>query len=143
VQFPGAATPAAPNAAPSSDADGDGMPDEWEDLYGLLRGNSADAALDKDGDGMSNLAEFRAGTNPTNAASALMLLVERDGGLPILSFNAAANKSYTILATDAVDAVTWDRVGNIFPGSARLVELADDSAGDRARFYRIVTPMQP
>jgi hypothetical protein len=119
------------------------MPDEWEDFYGLLPGNSADAALDKDGDGMSNLAEFRAGTNPTSAASALMLLVEREGGVPILSFNAAADKSYTILAADVVDAVTWDRVGNIFPGAARLVELADDNLGERARFYRIVTPMQP
>ncbi len=46
--------------------DNDGMDDEWEILYGL-NPNINDADLDLDGDGLTNLAEFQAGTNPAVA----------------------------------------------------------------------------
>ena len=45
-----------------SDADGDGIPDDWETQYGLDPGSSADRNLDSDGDGQSNYAEYLAGT---------------------------------------------------------------------------------
>lgn len=47
------------------DTDGDGMPDDWEILYGLDPNNPGDAGADTDGDGISNAKEFRLGTNPT------------------------------------------------------------------------------
>jgi len=48
------------------DADGDGMPDEWEKRYGLNPNDPADAAADKDGDAFTNLEEFQAKTDPTD-----------------------------------------------------------------------------
>lgn len=45
------------------DSDGDGLPDRWERLYGLDE-KVADAHLDPDGDGLTNLQEYNAGTNP-------------------------------------------------------------------------------
>jgi hypothetical protein len=45
------------------DADGDGMPDLWEDETGLDKGSN-DAGLDPDDDGLSNREEFLAGTDP-------------------------------------------------------------------------------
>lgn len=46
-----------------SDADSDGMLDAWERLHGLVVGDN-DAALDPDGEGLTNLQEHDGGTNP-------------------------------------------------------------------------------
>jgi hypothetical protein len=51
---------------PELDSDGDGTPDWWEDLHGLDKQNSADALQDSDRDGLSNRAEFLAGSLPTH-----------------------------------------------------------------------------
>ncbi len=46
------------------DDDNDGMPDWWEELHGLNPFDPADANQDPDGDGLTNLEEFLAGTDP-------------------------------------------------------------------------------
>jgi len=56
-------------SAKTKDSDFDGMPDEWENRYGLGI-NIDDAAQDADSDGFSNLEEFNAGTNPKDETSA-------------------------------------------------------------------------
>ena len=57
------------------DSDGDGAEDWWETEFGFDPSDPSDAALDSDSDGLSNLAEFLAGTNP--------LLADSDGdGIP-------------------------------------------------------------
>ena len=51
------------------DTDSDGIPDGWEVQYGLVPLDLADAALDFDADGFSNLQEYQGGSDPTNPAS--------------------------------------------------------------------------
>ncbi|HXU01031.1 MAG TPA: sulfatase-like hydrolase/transferase, partial [Polyangia bacterium] len=58
-------TPTSAIFAPFPDNDLDGMPNWFENQYGLDRENPADAALDLDGDGHTNLEEFQHGTDPT------------------------------------------------------------------------------
>lgn len=46
------------------DDDGDGLPDDWEEKYGLDPKDPSDAGKDPDGDGKTNLEEYKEGTNP-------------------------------------------------------------------------------
>jgi subtilisin family serine protease len=54
------------------DTDGNGLPDWWEQMY-FDHWTGTDPYADADGDGENNLAEWLAGTNPTNAAAYLRL----------------------------------------------------------------------
>lgn len=48
------------------DADGDGMPDDWEAGNGLSSATYADASMDSDADGLTSYEEFRLGTDPAS-----------------------------------------------------------------------------
>ena len=71
-----ASTPAILNVN-GPDSDGDGIPDSWMlQNFGHPTGLAADhsrAQDDPDGDGMSNLQEYLAGTNPLDPQSCLKL----------------------------------------------------------------------
>ena len=60
VDVSGAVTPHGPVCV---DWDGDGLPDDWEQAYGLDPAVN-DAALDSDGDGVANGLEYARGTHP-------------------------------------------------------------------------------
>jgi hypothetical protein len=50
----------------SADSDSDGMPDDWETHFGLNPSSSGDAQSGLDGDGLVNLDEYLAGTDPND-----------------------------------------------------------------------------
>ena len=52
---------------PQADSDGDGIPDWWENLYGLNPYYAGDAHEDADADGWDALTEFKRGTNPNSS----------------------------------------------------------------------------
>jgi hypothetical protein len=56
---------------PTTDSDGDGLPDWWETMHGLNPNDSTGqngAAGNPDGDGLDNATEFKFGTNPKAAS---------------------------------------------------------------------------
>lgn len=57
------------NGTPYKDTDKDGMPDQWETLYGFDPANAADGVSDADGDGYTNLEEFLNGTSPRGGST--------------------------------------------------------------------------
>ncbi len=114
--------------------DGDGMPDAWEELYGLDT-NINDADLDPDNDGFSNYEEYVCGTVPTNAASYWQLGLGA-GSLP--DFYAITSRLYTIeYCTNLADDV-WVPLASDIPGSNGTISVGNyDAATNAGRFYRV------
>jgi len=85
------------------DTDGDGMDDDWEMAYfsTLDRNGSGDF----DSDGASDLAEFRAGTNPVNDASILRVLQVATAVIQDSAFFDRSRK--TVLLWSAVPGRTY------------------------------------
>src|SRR4030095_12742841 len=109
----------------SGDSDGDGMPDDWETLYNFNINNSADASQDADGDLMTNLQEYNAGTNPRDPLSYLRLSLIRSGGSS-LTFNAVANRTYTVEYRDTLSPGVWQllQTGPAGPARGGLLQAA-------------------
>ncbi|HEU5124422.1 MAG TPA: hypothetical protein VFW05_10195 [Verrucomicrobiae bacterium] len=83
------------------DADEDGLPDDWEQFYFGPFG--AETAADSDSDGMDNLAEYRAGTNPNDPADAFHLRsIQPASNGTQLEFSFAPNREYFIQWSDSV-----------------------------------------
>jgi hypothetical protein len=79
-----------------TDTDGDGLPDDFEQLY-FGQPTAADPAADSDGDGASNMAEFRAGTSPIDATSVLRITgIRRQGDDIVITFPGVAYKRYRL-----------------------------------------------
>jgi hypothetical protein len=67
AEYTGGTNPCVPNGPP--DTDHDAMPDSWENAHSCMKYNEADANLDYDSDGLTNLQEYGAGTDPCSADS--------------------------------------------------------------------------
>ena len=116
------------------------MPDDWEDAHGLNRNDPADGAMDTDADGMSNLQEFWAGTDPRSAASALRFSpVELVGGSLQFKFSGVAGKLYRLETSSTLSPAAWTSVRDGIEGADGLINVAvavDGAAS--SRFYRLV-----
>ena len=66
---------------PPVDTDGDEIPDRWEEQFGFDINDPADAALDPDEDGDTNLTEFNNGTNPIDTTDPTLVAVTTDCSL--------------------------------------------------------------
>ncbi|HWB02783.1 MAG TPA: chitobiase/beta-hexosaminidase C-terminal domain-containing protein [Verrucomicrobiales bacterium] len=91
---------------PDPDRDHDGMPSDWEVQYGFNPDSSADAALDADGDGYSNAAEYAAATDPQNAGSSFAAVTDTDVEGLHIRFTARAGRRYRLEASDTLNAWT-------------------------------------
>ncbi len=136
---------------PEVDTDGDGLPDDWERFYlGTLASGAED---DPDGDGMNNLAEYLAGTDPSSAASRLRTLsLERNGSVTEIHFTFAPNRQYQLLSSE--DLQTWQVATNSalrfssawlektsrevsYPAAVSGIWRETNASGSPARFYRV------
>lgn len=84
----------APPPPASRDKDADRMDDQWETQYGLNPASAADASGDLDSDGVSNLDEYRMGSNPTKSdsdADGMPDGWEKDNNLLVTRDDAAAD----------------------------------------------------
>ena len=118
------------------DLDGDGISDSWILWSG---GVHRTASGDDDGDGMSNLEESKAGTDPDDAGSRLDLMAWRDADNLVLSWTDLPDKAYHLETSDALAG--WQSAGGlpasgVIGGRRQLaIPAVFPSAADK-RFYR-------
>jgi subtilisin family serine protease len=121
------------------DSDGNGLPDWWEQAYfGTLTGTDPNA--DPDHDGASNLAEWLAGTNPTNSSSALKLLppIVTGTNAVIIRWQSAAGKSYRLeWATNPVAGFSGVVRSNITATVPLNSEADRTILPGQPRYYRV------
>jgi hypothetical protein len=126
-------------AADPSDSDQDGLPSEWESAYGFNDQDPGDAALDFDGDGQSNLAEFMAGTSPVDGSSFFHIhSATRTPGGAKLTWGSVPGKTYKVGYSP--DLKTWFSFGEAgdVTATGTTCEYIDSTAGFvSARFYRV------
>ena len=126
-----------------ADTDHDGLPDVWETgRPGFGVNDPSDGARDDDGDGMSNAAEYFAGTDPFDATSYLKVNLTIPGQATI-NFNAVSNRTYTVQYTDGLTPPLWQKLGDALARTNTRPEILIDPSAGTNRFYRLVVPMKP
>jgi hypothetical protein len=121
----------------------DGIPDAWRAFYfggnGTITNSQSCATCDPDHDGMSNLQEFLAGTNPTNSASLLTLDANPSSSSnDVASFPSAAGVVYRVLYRDDLVNGFWSIAADQVVGTGTNIFIADPSTSSTAkRFYRL------
>jgi hypothetical protein len=121
------------------DADGDGLADAWEQLhFGDL---SADPDDDPDGDGMNNLAEFRAGTDPLDAQSRFEVV--EVGAVPggvAVRWSSQPERSYRVRRSSTLLAAPFDYeiVQEGIAATPPMNEFIDTSVGAGAEFFYLI-----
>ncbi len=109
------------------DSDGDGLPDAWERaLIAALGGGLTLEDIrpndDTDGDGISNLQEYLAGTYAFDPQDGFRLnIVDHANGNPVLEFLAIRGRSYALEASS--DLQSWN------PAQFRLLTDTLDAPG--------------
>ncbi len=125
------------------DADNDGIPDQWESANGFNPNSQADAGLDADGDGMTNGAEYVAGTDPRDAASYLKIDQVSASSPTVISFLALSNRTYSVEFTDDLNAAAWLKLQDVLARTTNRIESISDAAAGTNRLYRLTTPHRP
>jgi hypothetical protein len=129
----------------SADTDHDGLPDEWELANGLdpLDPTGNNGALgDPDGDGLNNLQEYLAGTDPHNSQDTLRFdFVSCTNLVCLLQFNTHTGRTYAVERLNVLgDTNTWATLTNFIPITNGPVTVSDPQA-PAGYFYRLrVTP---
>jgi hypothetical protein len=115
----------------------------WQYQYfGTTNGNAA-ATADPDGDGLNNMAEFLAGSNPTNSLSCLRIIsTVKQGNNILVTWQTYGGRTNAVQAVTGRYATNFVNVSGsiIIAGSGQTVTNYSDLNGATnlpSRFYRI------
>jgi subtilisin family serine protease len=120
------------------DTDTNGLPDWWE-LANFNHLTGTDPAADPDQDGLSNLQEFLADTNPNSAGSRLRLtsLTNASNSVTVRWQGGSQSRQYLERETQIGGASAWVDVFTNEPPTATNASWAELAGTNRAGFYRL------
>ena len=111
----------------------------WLELYGFSTDGAADF-LDSDNDGMNNWQEWRAGTDPTDPLSALILLTPAPSDQDIIiTWQSVNNVNYHLQRSDSLGAsMIFAPLATNLVGQAGTTSYTDlNAAISGPHFYRV------
>ena len=118
------------------DGNFDGLPDDWQQRYwGADPAKWPAPDADSDGDGASNLQEFLAGTDPTNAQSVLRTQIRNSDHGPRLEWNTQPGFLFQVQAS--IDVKNWKDIGSprFSAGNTDSIPVTGKA---EPTFYRII-----
>lgn len=125
------------------DTDADGMPDVWETAHNFNPNDPSDATLDADNDGQNNVAEYRAGTDPRNPASALRITsLTRESSNARVTWTTVGGHNYLLQGGTNLTARLTNNLSPLLsvpPGGESTTNFVHtNGATFPARFYRVL-----
>jgi len=121
------------------DTEPDGMDDDWEVAY--FSNLSRDGTGDFDNDGSTDLAEFLAGTDPTNNDSVFRVLTvtPMGGNSARLMWTGNPDRTYRVEFKDDLSAADWTVLNGTISWNGSTASMTDAGAGSSAhRYYRVL-----
>lgn len=128
----------------AQDTDGDGLPDAWEELMvawsdGIFTSIAdIDPNADSDGDGMSNLDEYLAGTFPFAATDVFEITrsnVNPETGRIALTFPTKTSRKYHVMISRALSEGEWITVASSAMEAGELEYQVIDGSGREKTVY--------
>ncbi|HEV8541505.1 MAG TPA: hypothetical protein VGR78_03855, partial [Verrucomicrobiae bacterium] len=118
-----------------TDINNNQISDSWEQQYFNEVSPDHSGSTDSDLDGMTDLAEFIAGTDPTDFASRLELAeAEMMAGNRVrLTWSSVADKTYQVLGSS--DAVKWQAFSGEIPASGTQTTFSLPLPADSNVFF--------
>jgi hypothetical protein len=109
-------------------------------MYSLITADAIQDKTDSDGDGIPDIAEYLAGTDPNNSAGFLQAILSRlEGGGETVDFVSVPGKRYRLERNDDFPTGEWNIIEDNIVGNGEVIRVPDAEAANLSKaIYRVI-----